>query len=301
MSEQNQSSEQTQNTPSKKPWYKKWWGVLLTIMLFPILVPYLVWIKTNWHKGIKIAITIVCILFVFLNYYNDRKQEKESLTRKMEETKRVENIVEQTESYIRENKIEEALAVLDKTKELDTNTNKDATITLRTKINEFQNPHAFKRTLVEMSNSDFDLLKKGELKTSFINHEELNKLFLAKLQENSDQRAVYIAESEELKKKEQEEAEKKKQEAEASARKEMIEKQFSSWDGAHIKLSRLIKDSMNDPDSYEHVETKYWDMKDHLIVITTFRGKNAFGGVVKNTVKAKASLDGENIEITEQY
>ncbi|MFA5777311.1 MAG: hypothetical protein WC906_02650, partial [Parcubacteria group bacterium] len=149
--------------------------------------------------------------------------------------------------------------------------------------------------------SDFDLLKKGELKTSFISHEELNKLFLTKLQENSDQRTVYIAEAEELKKKEQEEVERKKQEAVANARKEVIEKQFSSWDGAHIKLSRLIKDSMNDPDSYEHVETKYWDMKDHLIVNATFRGKNAFGGVVKNTVKAKISLDGENIEILEQY
>jgi len=301
MDEQNQSQGQTQNVLTKNPWYKKWWGILLAIVLFPVIVPYLVWTKTNWHKGVKIAITIVCILFVFSNYYNDRRQEKESLVKQMEETKRVENIVEQAESYIRENKTEEALAVLDKTKELDTNTNKDAAITLQTKINEFQNPHAFRRTLVEMSDSAFDLLKKGELKTSFINHAELNKLFLAKLQENSDQRAVYIAEAEELKKKEQEEAEKKKQEAEASARKEMIEKQFSSWDGAHIKLSRLIKDSMNDPDSYEHAETKYWDMKDHLIVITKFRGKNAFGGVVKNTVKAKVSLDGENIEITEQY
>jgi hypothetical protein len=42
-------------------------------------------------------------------------------------------------------------------------------------------------------------------------------------------------------------------------------------------------------------------MKDHLIVNTTFRGKNAFGGVVKNTVKAKVSLDGESVEILEQY
>lgn len=85
------------------------------------------------------------------------------------------------------------------------------------------------------------------------------------------------------------------------SRDEIIEKQFSAWDGSHIKLTELIKDSMNDPKSYEHVETVYWDMKDHLIVNTTFRGKNAFGGTVKNTVKAKISLDGEGIEILEQY
>ncbi|MDD5749463.1 MAG: hypothetical protein PHO91_01590 [Patescibacteria group bacterium] len=97
------------------------------------------------------------------------------------------------------------------------------------------------------------------------------------------------------------EYERKKAEEEAEARKKMIEKQFSAWDGSHIQLTKLIKNAMNDPKSYEHVETTYWDMKNHLIVNTTFRGKNAFGGTVKNTIKAKVSIDGENIEILEQY
>ena len=75
---------------------------------------------------------------------------------------------------------------------------------------------------------------------------------------------------------------------------------FSPWDGSHRGLVRIIKDSMNDPKSYEHVETKYWDMGDHLVVLTTFRGKNAFGGVVKNWVKARADLDGNVLEVIEQ-
>ncbi len=58
---------------------------------------------------------------------------------------------------------------------------------------------------------------------------------------------------------------------------------------------------MNDPDSYDHVETVYWDMGDYLVVRTTYRGKNAFGGVVVNWVKAKVNLDGNIIEITETY
>jgi len=58
---------------------------------------------------------------------------------------------------------------------------------------------------------------------------------------------------------------------------------------------------MNDPDSYDHVETVYWDRGDHLVVRTTFRGKNAFGGIVKNSVKAKVSLDGQVLQIIEQY
>ena len=57
---------------------------------------------------------------------------------------------------------------------------------------------------------------------------------------------------------------------------------------------------MNDPDSYDHFETVYWDKGDHLIVRTTFRGKNAFGGVVKNWVKAKVDLNGNVIEVIEQ-
>jgi hypothetical protein len=59
----------------------------------------------------------------------------------------------------------------------------------------------------------------------------------------------------------------------------------------------LIKKSMNDPNSYEHEETVYWDKGDHLIVRTTFRGKNAFGGVVKNSIMAKVDLNGNVIEI----
>jgi len=83
-------------------------------------------------------------------------------------------------------------------------------------------------------------------------------------------------------------------------RKERIEAQFSPWDGSHLGLTKVIKKLMNDPDSYKHVETVYWDMGDHLVVRTTFRGKNAFGGVVTNWIKAKVDLDGKVLEILDQ-
>jgi len=87
----------------------------------------------------------------------------------------------------------------------------------------------------------------------------------------------------------------------ATERKENIKRQFSSWDGSHRNLERYIKSSMNDPDSYKHVETRYADNGSYLTVSTTFRGKNAFGGVVKNTIVAKISLDGEVLGIIKQY
>jgi len=79
-----------------------------------------------------------------------------------------------------------------------------------------------------------------------------------------------------------------------------IEKQFSQWDGSHLKLAAKIKLSMNDPDSYSHVSTTYIDKGTYLIVKTKFRGKNAFGGIVLQTMKAKVAIeDGSVLQILE--
>jgi hypothetical protein len=86
----------------------------------------------------------------------------------------------------------------------------------------------------------------------------------------------------------------------AEERKKKIERQFSSWDGSHNNLERFIKEEMNDPDSYEHDNTIYWDKGSYLVVKTTYRGKNAFGGVVRNFVTAKVSLDGDILQILDR-
>lgn len=80
----------------------------------------------------------------------------------------------------------------------------------------------------------------------------------------------------------------------------MLSEQFSAWDGSHRGLTARIKRSMNDPDSYEHVETRYSDQGSHLIVVTTFRGANAFGGKVLTTVRAKTDMQGHVLEIVKQ-
>jgi len=87
--------------------------------------------------------------------------------------------------------------------------------------------------------------------------------------------------------------------AKKARREKIVEEQFSSLDGSHRGLTELIKKTMNDPSSYDHDETVYWDMGDHLVVLTTFRGKNAFGGIVKNSLKAKVDFKGNVIEILE--
>lgn len=74
-------------------------------------------------------------------------------------------------------------------------------------------------------------------------------------------------------------------------RKEQYKSCFSPWDGSHLNLKYYIEDNMNDPDSFEHVETVYQDMVSVLIVEMTFRGNNQFGALVKNTVRARVSAD----------
>lgn len=77
-----------------------------------------------------------------------------------------------------------------------------------------------------------------------------------------------------------------------------IEEQFSLWDGSHVALVDLVKENMNDPKSFEHVETRYDDNGDGITVYMKFRGKNAFGGLVLNEVSAKADYKTNTITIT---
>lgn len=78
-----------------------------------------------------------------------------------------------------------------------------------------------------------------------------------------------------------------------------IEKQFSAWDGSHMGLVKLVKENMNDPKSFEHVETKFSDNGSGLTILMKFRGNNAFGGKVLNTVKGAADYKTNTIKIIE--
>lgn len=76
-----------------------------------------------------------------------------------------------------------------------------------------------------------------------------------------------------------------------------IQKLFSGWDGSHIKLTEIIKQSLNDPDSYEHLETTYIDKDSFLIVTSKFTAKNGFGGTVRNEVVVKSDTLGNILEV----
>lgn len=80
--------------------------------------------------------------------------------------------------------------------------------------------------------------------------------------------------------------------------KKEVEKGFSRWDGSHRELTKEIKSLMNDPDSYEHIDTGYLTFKKYIEVETKFRGTNAYGAVVQDKVRARVDYNGEVLEIT---
>ena len=82
-----------------------------------------------------------------------------------------------------------------------------------------------------------------------------------------------------------------------AARKERILKQFSSWDGSHSNLKKWVKNNMNDPKSFEHVETTYTDKGDYLLVYMKFRGKNSFGAKVLQTAIGTVDLNGNVLSV----
>lgn len=74
---------------------------------------------------------------------------------------------------------------------------------------------------------------------------------------------------------------------------DMFQGNFSGWNGSYRPLEKLIKQGMNDDSSYKHVSTIYQlslGRDPHAVVKTTFRGTNAYGGVVKQTVAARVDI-----------
>lgn len=81
---------------------------------------------------------------------------------------------------------------------------------------------------------------------------------------------------------------------------EKIESQFNQFTGSHRLLEGAIKKILNDPDSYQHDETRYLDNKDHILVTTRYRAKNGFGALVLNSITAKFDIQGNLIEVIEK-
>jgi hypothetical protein len=110
---------------------------------------------------------------------------------------------------------------------------------------------------------------------------------------------IVNSQKEMIAKEKQREDEKKAQEKQYEEQKKGHEEQMqrfekkclSSWDGSHRELVKYVKKNMNNPKSFEHVETRYGVTNGYAGIVMVYRGTNAFGAIVTNSIKAKISLE----------
>lgn len=219
------------------------------------------------------------------------------------EDRKVDKIVEEASTLIDKGEFESAKAKIEEAKGKYSTSDNNAT-KLENEIEKSKSLDFAKEQLVELSDDEFSKLQEGTLEKVILTQPKLNKNLIGLMKEQVPERKKIIKEIKEKKAQEriaaELEAERKKQEELNKNRKEIIEKQFSAWDGSHPALTRLIKESMNDPDSYDHIETRFRDDGSSIFVITKFRGANAFGGKVINTVSARVDFAGNVIEVVSQ-
>lgn len=69
---------------------------------------------------------------------------------------------------------------------------------------------------------------------------------------------------------------------------------LSSWDGSITAFRDAVRDTMRDPDSFEHIETRITPVNEtgHHIVFMDYRARNGFGGM--NVGRAAATVRGSD-------
>ncbi|MHA8088829.1 hypothetical protein U8593_00850 [Aquirufa antheringensis] len=83
---------------------------------------------------------------------------------------------------------------------------------------------------------------------------------------------------------------------------ERVSELQSGYDGSIRSVVKFVKNSMNDPDSFEHVETRtgFYE-KGNFIVSMKYRGKNPFGGVITKYIDVKVDYSGNVISVEKDY
>lgn len=277
---------------------------LIAISLF-LLPPVrnFVHLKTNKtlspkHRTVTIfALFIACS--VFLSQSQTQKSQDLAAQEALDQANKIAKVQQENITYFNGNRNQ----IITEIKEDLSNQNYDAVISSSSKY--LISGDEELKNLNSLANTKLAKIKKDKKTKDLL--AEVKKVPASKLSENNDIYKQLLAlhpENNTYKNKvdfytrEIEKEEKKRLAAEA--RVEQIKTQFSAWDGSHRNLERVVKKAMNDPDSYEHDETVYWDKGSYLIVKMTYRGKNAFGGTVRNFIKAKVSLDGQILQILDQ-
>ena len=66
---------------------------------------------------------------------------------------------------------------------------------------------------------------------------------------------------------------------------------FDPWDGNHREFEQLVKDQLNAPATFEHVETRFSVEEFPRSVVMTYEAENLFGVPLRRTATALSDID----------
>jgi len=247
-------------------------GGICLIVISALLLPPVrsfVYSKTNKELPIKVRAISILILFIasgiFIGQSQDRKVQKLAVKQAQEQAEKAAQIRQEKIDYFNANRSE---IILSLKKSLSTKDYK-AVVSQSNKYlvsgdKELEQINSkAKKELAAIQKAEKTKKLLAELKGIPATEYEKNKKLYQQLVNLYPDNEKYKSKVKFYSTKIEEQKEKARIAAE---RKKKIEHQFSAWDGSHRNLERLIKKTMNDPDSYDHVETVYWDMGKYLIV-----------------------------------
>ena len=251
--------------------------------------------KTNLNLSSRaklFTVIIICIISSFI--INNSRKEKD---------KEVDLITKKASEFINNEQIDSAKVYIKQAKEKYSIPINKA-VDLENELTKYKSENFVKETLASMSEEDFEELENGNLSKIYLTQAKLNSKFINLMKAQAPEREKIIKEVERIKEQkriaQELKAERQKQEEFKKNRKENVEKQFSGWDGSHPKLSRMIEEKCRNPDSYEHIDTKFRDDGNSIYVITKYRAENGFGGMTIGTVSANVDFKGNVINIVSQ-
>lgn len=273
-------------------------GLVCLLMGLFILPPSLKMLekKISYSFSSQGKVSVVIVGVVLLGFASLKDKELQD--------SEVDEIVLNASLQIDMGNMDSALVLIEKAKRAYSNSTQNKAIELEEQIEMSNSEVHAKEVLGKMTDNEFKKLKSNKLNKAYLSQRALNQSFIELLIQLSPDRAEIVKEVKEQEEREQIAAEQEAARLEAEQRKqereELINKQFSSWDGSHRGLTKVIKQSMHDPDSYEHVETRFGDYGDYILVVTKFRGNNKFGATVLSSVSAKVDFNGNVIEVVNQ-
>lgn len=275
----------------------KLYGVPLIVMSFLVMPVTRTWIYSHIRTRVSLKLKVVsvvsiCTLFLFfLGLHNNWAKEAEIEYKQLKQSQRISLLNKHTNEYFKENRN----SIISKAQSLFLNEEYSVIVNeyrrfLVTGDKELNSIYDKSLAIVKVKEKEenFNFLREKLKKTSVSNYSERNEIYMELVRlypQNEKYQDLLTFYDSKVKK--------------MAERKKAIEAQLSPWDGSHPSIVKLIKARMHDPDSFIHDETYFDDNEDHVYFETKFRGRNVFGGVVRESVSAVLYLDTRKVYLVE--